>query len=73
MRRGRFSRVRLVGLLRKEFLQILRDPSSIVIALVMPVVLLFLNGFGISLDAKNVAFGVVDESRTVESAGFYQA
>ena len=73
MTRGRFSRSRMGGLLRKEFLQIMRDPSSIVIALVMPVVLLFLNGYGISLDAKNVAFGIVDESRTVESAGFYQA
>ena len=73
MKRRRFSLGRLAGLLRKEFLQILRDPSSIVIALVMPAVLLLVNGYGISLDAKNVTFGIVDENRSVESAGFYQA
>ncbi len=68
-----FSPARLVGLLRKEFLQIVRDPSSILIAFVMPIVLLLLNGYGISLDAKDVAFGVVDENRTVDSAGLFQS
>ena len=68
-----FSPARLAGLLRKEFLQIIRDPSSILIALVMPIVLLLLNGYGISLDAKDVAFGVVDENRTVDSAGLFQS
>jgi len=67
------SPARLLGLLRKEFLQIVRDPSSILIALVMPIVLLLLNGYGISLDARDVPFGVVDENRTVESAGLYQS
>ena len=73
MSRQRFSLGRLGGLLRKEFLQIVRDPSSILIAFVMPVILLFLNGYGISLDARAVPFGVVDENRSVESAGLYQS
>jgi ABC-2 type transport system permease protein len=64
---------RFRGLLRKEFVQIVRDPSSIAIALVMPVVLLLLIGYGISLDARDVKFGVVDENRSVESAGLYQS
>ena len=64
---------RFGGLLHKEFVQIVRDPSSIAIALVMPVVLLLLIGFGISLDARNVRFGIVDENRSVESAGLFQA
>ena len=38
--------MRLRGMVRKESLQILRDPSSIAIAFVMPVVLLLLFGFG---------------------------
>ncbi|MBS0519250.1 MAG: ABC transporter permease [Proteobacteria bacterium] len=63
----------LVGLLRKEFLQIVRDPSSIAIALVMPIVLLIVIGYGVSLDARGVTFGVVDESRSVASAGFFDA
>ncbi|MBV1952122.1 MAG: ABC transporter permease, partial [Cycloclasticus sp.] len=52
---------RLLGLVRKESLQILRDPSSIAIAFILPVVLLFLFGYGVSLDAKNIPIGIVIE------------
>ncbi|MEJ2328143.1 MAG: hypothetical protein P8Y25_15645 [Chromatiaceae bacterium] len=38
--------MRLRGMVRKESFQILRDPSSIAIAFVMPVVLLLLFGWG---------------------------
>ncbi len=53
--------MRLWGMIRKESLQILRDPSSISIAFVMPVVLLFLFGYGVSLDAKHIPVGIVIE------------
>ncbi|MGD9823847.1 ABC transporter permease [Desulfobacter sp.] len=46
--------MRLFGVLRKEILQILRDPSSIILALVMPLVLLIIFGYGVSLDAEHV-------------------
>ncbi len=52
---------RLWGMIRKESLQILRDPSSISIAFIMPVVLLFLFGYGVSLDAKYIPVGIVIE------------
>ena len=52
---------RLWGMIRKESLQILRDPSSISIAFVMPVVLLLLFGYGVSLDAKRIPLGIVVE------------
>jgi len=52
---------RLKGLVRKETLQIMRDPSSIAIAFVLPVVLLFLFGYGVSLDAKEIPIGIVVE------------
>jgi len=55
------SRMRLLGMIRKESWQILRDPSSISIAFIMPVVLLFLFGYGVSLDAKNIPVGIVIE------------
>ena len=54
-------RRRLVGIIRKEWLQILRDPSSIAIAFLMPVVLLLLFGYGVSLDAKRIPLGIVIE------------
>jgi len=55
------ARLRLSGMIRKESLQILRDPSSIAIAFVLPVVLLFLFGYGVSLDARNIPIAIVVE------------
>ena len=57
---GRGRRFR--ALLVKEFVQIVRDPSSILIAFVLPVILLFLFGYGVSLDANVVRVGVVVEA-----------
>jgi ABC-2 type transport system permease protein len=51
--------MRMRGFLRKEVLQILRDPSSIALALVMPCVLLFIFGYGVRLEAENVPLAIV--------------
>jgi len=51
--------MRMRGILRKEALQILRDPSSIALAIVLPLVLLFIFGYGVTLDAENVPIAVV--------------
>ena len=53
------SLLRMRGLLKKELLQIRRDPSSIALALIMPLVLLFIFGYGISLDAENIPVALV--------------
>jgi drug efflux transport system permease protein len=53
---------RFSALLRKESIQILRDPSSILMAFVLPLVLLFLFGYGVSLDANVVRLGIVVEA-----------
>lgn len=65
---GAMSRRRMRGLIRKEALQIIRDPSSIAIAFIMPVILLFLFGYGVSLDAKDVPLAVVVEAPTPATA-----
>ncbi|MCG6863209.1 MAG: ABC transporter permease [Chromatiaceae bacterium] len=67
------SLMRLRGMVRKESLQILRDPSSIAIAFVMPVVLLLLFGYGVSLDAKHIPVAVVIEQLDAASASFAAA
>ena len=64
---------RLRGLMRKEWLQVLRDPSSIAIAFVLPVVLLFLFGYGVSLDAEEVPVAVVLEEAGPEASDFLAA
>ncbi|MDA8028210.1 MAG: ABC transporter permease [Nitrospiraceae bacterium] len=62
--------VRVRAMIRKESLQILRDPSSLAIAIVLPVLLLLIFGYGVSLDARHVPIAVVQESRTPASEGF---
>ena len=64
---------RLGGFARKEWRQMLRDPSSIVVAFVLPAALLFLFGFGVSLDLRDVPVAVVVEQPTPESTGFFHA
>jgi len=53
--------MRLRGILVKESLQILRDPSSIALAIVMPMILLFLFGYGVTLDADHIPTALVDD------------
>ncbi len=62
--------MRLRGLMRKEAIQIVRDPSSIAIAFVLPLVLLLIFGYGVSLDAKNVPIGIVVEHPSPQTTSF---
>jgi ABC-2 type transport system permease protein len=64
------GRMRLRGLMRKEFLQILRDPSSIAIAFLLPVLLLLIFGYGVSLDAEHVPIALVVEQPSADTASF---
>ncbi|MGB9094384.1 MAG: ABC transporter permease, partial [Gallionella sp.] len=67
------SRMRLRGLIRKEFLQIVRDPSSIAIAFLMPIFLLLLFGYGVSLDSEHIPVALVVEQPGAETADFAAA
>ncbi|MXS81281.1 MULTISPECIES: ABC transporter permease [Nitrosomonas] len=63
----RFDLRRLLALVHKENLQALRDPSTLLIAFVLPVVLLLLFAYAVSLDAKKVRIGVVLESSSASA------
>lgn len=52
---------RVNALFLKESLQIIRDPSSIIIAAILPLLLLFLMGYAISLDSKNIPISIIVE------------
>ncbi len=65
--------LRLFGLVYKEALQIIRDPSSIAIAFVLPIILLLLFGYGVSLDAKHVPLGLVIEAPSPKTSDFAAA
>jgi len=57
---------RLGALVRKEFIQMVRDPSAILIAVVLPLILLFIFGYGVNLDSNTVRVGVVLEDHTTD-------
>lgn len=61
---------RIKALLTKEFFQMIRDPSSLLIAGLLPMILLFIFGYGISLDMKNLKVGVLLEDTSVEIRSF---
>ena len=61
---------RILALIRKETLQVVRDPSSFVVAFVLPVILLTLFGYGVSFDATRIRVGLVVEAPTAETAWF---
>ena len=60
-----FRRTRAVA--RKEFLHILRDPRSLVMALALPFLMILLFGYALTLDVDRIPTMVLDRSRTPES------
>lgn len=65
----RFDPRRLAALIRKEGAQIVRDPSAILIAFVLPLILLFMFGYAVSLDTSRTRIALVleDDSDTATS------
>lgn len=54
---------RLVSLIRKEFIQIARDPRTLILVLIIPVMQLFLLGYAATNDVRNVPLAVFDQDR----------
>jgi ABC-2 type transport system permease protein len=66
---------RVAALIRKELRQVVRDPSSVAIGVVLPLMLILLFGYALSLDVKNVPIAVVLEdpsSQAGEIAASFQ-
>ncbi len=62
---NRFSLARFLAVLRKEWIQILRDPITLRLIIALPVMQLFLFGYAINTDPKHLPTGVlsVDHSQ----------
>jgi len=54
---------RLKSLIRKEFLQIFRDPRTLALALLIPIMQLLLLGYAVTNDVRNVSMAVLDQDR----------
>jgi ABC-2 type transport system permease protein len=64
---------RLLSIIRKEFIQIFRDPRTLVLILVMPIIQLFLLGYAATTDVRNVPIAVWDQSHSPESRALLDA
>jgi ABC-2 type transport system permease protein len=58
---------RLISLIRKEFIQITRDPRTLAMTFIMPVVMMFLLGYAATNDVRNIALVVLDQDQTPAS------
>lgn len=70
-RKGRTRRIR--ALIIKEFFQIIRDPSSIMITVFLPLLLIFLYGTGVSLDLDHLRVGLAIEDTAPDAQSFAQS
>ncbi|MDF1569909.1 MAG: hypothetical protein P1P77_17980, partial [Spirochaetaceae bacterium] len=57
----------LTAIIKKEFRQILRDPRTLGILLLVPLFLLVLFGYAVSMDIESLTVGILDGDRTPES------
>src|SRR5512143_2803557 len=64
---------RLASLIRKEFIQILRDPRTLVLVLVIPIMQLFLLGYAAVNDVRNVPLAVFDQDHGPASRALIDA
>ena len=58
---------RLNSLVRKEYFQIIRDPSSLLIAVVLPILLIFIFAYAVSMDVNEIRIGLVLEDSSPEA------
>jgi ABC-2 type transport system permease protein len=63
----------LVPVCRKEFLHIIRDPGTLFFALLIPMLQLFLFGFAVDTNIRQIPTVVLDESNTQDSRRLLQA
>lgn len=64
---------RLFSLVRKEFIQIIRDPRTLALTFLMPIVQLFLLGFAATSDVRNVPLAVFDQDKSSASRALLDA
>jgi len=64
---------RVFSIIRKEFLQIFRDPRTLAMIIIMPIMQLFLLGYAATTDVKNISMTVWDQSKTIQSRNLLDA
>ncbi len=65
--------LRLSSIIRKEFIQIIRDPRTLMLIIAMPILQLFLLGYAATTDVKNISLAVWDQSQSPQSRSLLDA
>jgi ABC-2 type transport system permease protein len=64
---------RLRAIIRKEFIQTIRDRRTLIIVLALPIILLFLFGYAVEMQVDHIPTVVVDNSKDQRSWKFLEA
>lgn len=70
---GAFSFQRLYSVARKEFIHILRDPATLFFALFIPVLELFMLGYAIDTNVRDIRTVILDQANTRDSERLLRA
>lgn len=62
--------IRIWAIARKEFLHVLRDPRSLTVAILMPIMMIILYGYAIDMEMKNLRVAVMDLDQSAQSRSF---
>ena len=63
----------LLPIIRKEFIHIIRDPRTLAVIFMMPLMQLILLGYAATSDVRNIPLAIYDQSRTVQSRQLIEA
>lgn len=69
IRQGGFW-LRLFSLVRKEWRQLLRDKSNLMIGIGLPIILILIFGYGVSLDVRNIRLALVQDDHSPQATDF---
>ncbi|GAB4541507.1 MAG: ABC transporter permease [Anaerolineales bacterium] len=64
---------RIASIIRKEFVQIFRDPRTLAMIIIIPIMQLFLLGYAATTDVKNISMAVWDQSKIAQSRALLDA
>ncbi|PKM47476.1 MAG: ABC transporter permease [Firmicutes bacterium HGW-Firmicutes-8] len=63
---------RLLSIIKKEIIQIKRDPPSLIMAFVLPIIMLLIFGYAVTTDVEHIKTAVFDQDKSAESRGLVQ-
>ena len=63
----------VLAFIKKEFLQIIKDPSSLIIAFILPLILLYIYTYGINMDDVNIRLGIKNDDANTEIASLVKS